>query len=257
MSELFMTSCNLCNEKFSIERPQIILPCKVHSFCKICVARIELKEDKKCPTCHEKWTESLLDPTYLALAKISFSRKPDKAFPESSKQQNEVLCSDHDIPLKFWCSDCRDLLCSRCVTSTHQNGDFKIAAECFSDIKELLQNDAINTSGTISDYLTAQNSQIEEAEKLVVRLEKLASSITKKLLLTRTKISSMVKSREDLETLQEKLTLFAEDVKSIDQQQQLVCVRKRKLLMEGARTAQKVIKLECDGRNIVYPLIVS
>ena len=192
MAEALQKSCTICDENFSQSRPELKLPCKAHSFCKMCVVRIELHEDKKCPNCRHEWTESIVDPAYLALAELAFGNKQEKvcfAFKEK-----EVFCNDHDNMVLFWCQDCRDLLCTSCVTSTHRNHDFLTLQDSHSAIQETLQNYVQAASCRIEECLSAQNTQIEEADKRVARLEKLVSSIKEKISQTRSLRSSLVKS---------------------------------------------------------------
>jgi len=45
---------------------------------------------------------------------------PDKN--EKPKNEQEVTCNEHNLPLTFWCYTCHEVICGKCVNTHHPHG---------------------------------------------------------------------------------------------------------------------------------------
>ena len=194
-------SCSICSEKFSSERPAITLPCEEHSFCKMCICRIEMGVDRRCPNCRITWTHDIIEPSYSALAKIAFNNtKADLSFKQ--KNEKEVLCRDHDLKARFFCNDCEDILCDDCVTSSHRMHDFHTISNSAEKIREVLNTRLTDTGCKVSENLRSHKLKLNEVKQVKKALAIMDKEIVKvKELLAARKISSNTAQYESWEII--------------------------------------------------------
>ena len=168
-------SCSICSEKFSSERPAVALPCEEHSFCKMCICRIEMGVDRRCPNCHITWTHDIIEPSYSALAKIAFNNGKVEL---TSKQENEkLLCNSHDLKTQFFCNDCNDILCVECVTSSHRMHDFHTLPNSTENVRQVINNHITDMECRVSENLRGCELKLKEFDQILEALATMEEEI--------------------------------------------------------------------------------
>ena len=139
--------CAICLD--FLQEPKVLL-C-AHSFCKACLEQIistinsrlsleENKRDLECPSCRQV---TPLATGKVAELKTNFNLKrlvnivseEDKIAARDALQRRRTVrpsirsarsvCKQHYKPFEYYCLDCRELLCPRCVTSGHRDHQFQ------------------------------------------------------------------------------------------------------------------------------------
>lgn len=138
--------CAVCLD--FLQEPKVLL-C-AHSFCKVCLERIvstnsrlggdHKKNDLECPSCRQV--------THLATGKAAelktnfnlkrlvdiVSEEDKKAARDALQRRRTVrpsiratrsLCKQHHRQFEYFCLDCSELLCPRCITAGHKEHQFQ------------------------------------------------------------------------------------------------------------------------------------
>ena len=182
-------SCSICSEKFSSERPAITLPCEEHSFCKMCVCRIEMGVDRRCPNCRTTWTHDIIEPSYSALAKIAFNNGKVKLTNKQEKEK-EVLCKEHDLRTQFFCNDCEDMLCVECVTSSHRMHDFQTLPNSTEKVRQVINNHHTEMEYRVSENLRGYELKLKEFDQV----EKVLATIGEEIMEAKDLLAARKKS---------------------------------------------------------------
>ena len=227
-------NCSVCDVEFSPERPEVTLPCGNHSFCKLCVSKIELTKEKKCPTCNQTWEQKIIDKSFLALVKLTMGEtRPTEA---RLSIDDKISCEDHGKEFCYWCNDCNALLCIRCVISSHKNHDFDLLEDKtqLAKIKKVLVKDLNSLYEKLTKEVESVDHRIAVVEGKMQRLEAFAKEVEneskelekKKLLLNESK-QRLLECKPSLNLIEKKINQL-DDEGSHD-----VAIRKcQKLLQE-------------------------
>ena len=214
MASSLPSDCLKCEGSFSLLNPSLSLPCG-HALCKTCTSELKLKNNIKCPMCKNVWTEDLIEASVTLVATteesnntLTIDEEQQQEFISDSEEEKppkkinlqQVLCTDHEEEVPFYCATCVELLCTECVSSKHKSHDFctlkkggqkvKVAiskaldeAMAKSKLEKNLINDCIAKAGQKKDLL-------QHFESDVVHEKNLQKNIKKKLDLHHEVISS-------------------------------------------------------------------
>ena len=139
--------CAVCLD--FLQEPKVLL-C-AHSFCKACLERIistinsrlnteESKRDLECPSCRQvtplatgKVAE--LRTNFNLKRLVSIVSEEDKKAARDALQRRRTIrpsirsassvCKQHYKQFEYFCLDCNELLCPRCVTTGHRDHQFQ------------------------------------------------------------------------------------------------------------------------------------
>lgn len=138
--------CAVCLD--FLQEPKVLL-C-AHSFCKVCLERIistscrlnaqQNKRDLECPSCRQitqLTTENVseLKTNFNLKRLVNIVSEEDKKAARDVLQRRRTvrpsirsthsLCKQHHKQFEYYCLDCSELLCPRCVTAGHRDHQFQ------------------------------------------------------------------------------------------------------------------------------------
>ena len=209
MSFSLPTSCDICKDCFSVDKLPLFLPC-YHAFCKVCICKLELKQERQCPQCKMKWTDNLVEPGFAAIVKMLPTKDECEQEEDDETEQAEVpcdehekkeltektpeavLCIDHQEQVMFYCIDCQEQLCVECVTLTHKNHDFCTTKKSGEKVKQAIRtslNEALEkfekedkAVDVVLDMTTENKAHLQNFEREVTRVKNCHKNFQKKLL---------------------------------------------------------------------------
>lgn len=103
-----------------------ILPCE-HTFCRQCIMTYLESGATSCPECRQHFTKQDLkgNRTLKNLVEdVQQKQKTKKVkdLRQTARNGNEMLCSDHEEPLKLFCEDDQRLVCLICREGEKHSG---------------------------------------------------------------------------------------------------------------------------------------
>ena len=137
--------CAVCLD--FLREPKVLL-C-AHSFCKECLDRIlatnsrlavdHNRNELECPSCRQvtqltTGKTSELKTNFNLKRLVNIVSEEDKKAARDALQRRRTtrpsiraarsLCKQHHRQFDYFCLDCSELLCPRCVTATHRDHEF-------------------------------------------------------------------------------------------------------------------------------------
>lgn len=138
--------CAICLD--FLQEPKVLL-C-AHSFCKVCLERIisinarlnadTNKDDLECPSCRQvthltTGKASELKTNFNLKRLVDIVSEEDKKVARDALQRrrtvrpsirtSRTLCKQHHRQFEYFCLDCSELLCPRCITAGHRDHQFQ------------------------------------------------------------------------------------------------------------------------------------
>jgi hypothetical protein len=139
MAEALPTLCSICDESYTDDRPSLELPCQ-HTFCKPCIAQLEVDETRMCPFCRKPWEQNLIDNSTVTSLNISKTKlESDEHKKNMEIEETDHICDVHQLKVFVYCVTCSVSVCPKCVTSNHQNHKFEDFDEYSPSIADELE----------------------------------------------------------------------------------------------------------------------
>ncbi|KAK7082295.1 hypothetical protein SK128_024127 [Halocaridina rubra] len=179
-------TCAVCNEVYSSrEYKPLILPCG-HTYCSLCLQRVQANGELVCPTCRKSHRNTLVEDLPLNYSLLSISE---------NVPQSQEICSSHNETIRFWCAKCISALCDECLISSHRGDGHNI--ERFQDYLHNKKKQSVKDLNDIMDniYILQQNTthNVNESVFNIV----LADKVRKDVLFLKSEVASY---RESLQT---------------------------------------------------------
>jgi hypothetical protein len=208
MAEALQTLCDICDEKYTDERPSLELPCQ-HSFCKLCIAQLEVDDAKICPFCRKSWEENLIDDLTVTTLKMSKTKlESDELKKEKEIEETDHICELHLLKVLFYCVTCSESVCQKCVTTKHRNHEFVDFDECAPNIAKNLEISVelkLRKLDSAYTKATEDSLKIEKEISILVQLEKQISIQKKERAEEQEKIENMkieiLKQKDDIKKI--------------------------------------------------------
>lgn len=138
--------CAVCLD--FLQEPKVLL-C-AHSFCKACLERIvstnyrlrteQKKHDLECPSCRQvtnlaTGAVSELKTNFNLQRLVNIVSEEDKKAARDALQRRRTtrpsirttrsVCKHHHRQFEYYCQDCSELLCPRCISAGHRDHQFQ------------------------------------------------------------------------------------------------------------------------------------
>ncbi|XP_063409438.1 E3 ubiquitin-protein ligase TRIM71-like isoform X2 [Mytilus trossulus] len=127
----------------------------------------------------------------------------------SNVQSNKYRCKTHEKDFSYYCAKCSDLICGKCVTSSHKGHSFSDISEIVSEKRETAQT-ALHTLKSKIEVISSVEDIVrgKHVEKLHAYSQEVITDITS----TFKELHTFIKSKEDIKKTE------VEDNERIEQQ---------------------------------------
>ena len=147
-----ISSCPVCLISYNGETNKPLMLTCGHPVCGSCVKTLQERNDNKCPVCKTSWE---VDDT--SNFTVCYSLIIDEC-PQTN-------CSIHGFEILFWCNECFQMICKKCVSDDHSKCHPKIIEEADSDIKSYLVATSANVNAKLSRSEKELMNEIKSNEK--------------------------------------------------------------------------------------------
>ena len=183
-------TCSVCLDRYVDPR---VLTCH-HSFCKNCISRIPQERHQgrlvvKCPCCRESTPlgeneVSALPVAFLINNLLEIDGMLKKPTSEPRPNDAEKVCPKHNRQLEFYCETCKDVICFKCGTESHQQCQYDEFAKrkqelksCFKPLNKQIQEvtDRLALFDVTEKNIKDQNEIVKE--DIVQTIQEIADNL--------------------------------------------------------------------------------
>ena len=171
--------CQICFKN----SPGMNLACN-HSFCRVCFQELEGRGEFRCPVCRKTWRAEVG-------AGIQQTPGPVGKAKKDKKLHVEILCSDHQKPVIFYCEKCKILCCLKCVPFSHKGHEMLDLEDNFDEIKaierskrSIVEKNLAEKKEHLLELLGNAQSKNNNVNKLIKELEKVSENINETIYTT-------------------------------------------------------------------------
>lgn len=163
------SECGICQHIYDEKKHKpLVLPC-CHSFCRVCLEKLEEKKDKSCPVCRTSW-----ESKSVQMLQLCYQLIPETA-PTISKVSLD-MCEEHNTKASLWCNSCDVPVCIKCVKQQHKDCDWLLIIDKYDmlqvEFKKIISEIRVNAIkydfATIefNKFIAAMQKFIEEVQSL-------------------------------------------------------------------------------------------
>ena len=132
-----------------------ILPCG-HLVCSSCLQILQETKNKNCPICKQSWSHRDVSELIVCHSLI---------LDRNERQRLQINCSVHNIDVIFWCCDCSQMICKKCIPVEHKNCSLKLLEDAEDDMTDHLRN----VFQKVKTDLVIEEEQLEIEEQMNYR----------------------------------------------------------------------------------------
>jgi hypothetical protein len=216
MAEALPTPCSICDESYTDERPSLELPCQ-HTFCKPCIAQLEVDDTRICPFCRKTWEENLINSATVTSLKI-FKTKLESCEDKKEKEIDDIdhICEVHHLKVVLYCVDCSVSVCLTCVTSNHKTHvfeDFNKYSPSIADELERSVEIKLSELEATDSKANEDLSNIEKEMSILIQFEKQILGRKKERAVEKKNIQKIKKEIVTLRSNLTKIQVVARDIR--------------------------------------------
>ena len=185
-------------------------------FCENCIESYFSKfQENKCPNCKFSFTNNLNSfKNFNSFNQLNLNNKTNF----NLNNNNENICKEHNLSLLYYCTECKNVLCSDCymLNNKHKNHNIVkyeiIKKQLNSKKKNLISNlnrksdeylimieSIIKINDSIDNYIEAKEKEIKKIyEEMLLKIHLKSNDIKNKLNICKDDIKNKVRNIDNL-----------------------------------------------------------